>query len=87
MNPVQTVDILIGRVLTVWLFSSTSGQFPAANVMSGRQKPTGMTLGTSTNTSDAGSTSAKSSDISPEQEYFLYELETTEIGSIGLVLR
>lgn len=44
-------------------------------------------LGTSTNTSDTGSTSLKSSEISPEQEYFLYELETSETGSIGLVLR
>lgn len=38
--------------------------------------------------SDTGSVSQKSSDIvSPEQEYFLYELETSDSGSIGLVLR
>lgn len=37
--------------------------------------------------SDTGSSSQKSSDVSPEQEIFLYELETSDSGSIGLVLR
>jgi hypothetical protein len=27
------------------------------------------------------------SEISPEQEFFLHELETTDSGSIGLILR
>uniref|UniRef100_A0A914VGU5 Exocyst complex component n=1 Tax=Plectus sambesii TaxID=2011161 RepID=A0A914VGU5_9BILA len=38
--------------------------------------------------SDAGSTSFQTGpDVSPEQEFFLYELETSDSGSIGLVLR
>lgn len=39
------------------------------------------------NSSETGSTSLKSSEVTPEQEYFLYELETSDAGSIGLVLR
>lgn len=37
--------------------------------------------------SEVGSSSQKSSEATPEQEYFIYELETSDAGTIGLVLR